>query len=281
MLYKTGYREKGGGPAKRGPPGLGFKLTTDGNYDMQQRALENVRMSEKDDSVATKKYVDNVFNSDVDLKRHKIVNLEQQGANAVNSKYVEKTFLKITDHGKNLRDPVSDTDAATKKYIDSKHGKNVPKPTKKDDAVNLDYVSSNYLSKSQHGKNLPEPTSNTDAVTKAFADKTYLDKKQAFNYDCRGRRLQNVGNAEDDLDAVNMQQTYEIIKEYINDLNLVTTDNIEQHAPAQKIYFEMLEEQRARFHVIEAELKRVADIAERCSKTMGIVVDKNNSINIE
>jgi len=43
----------------------------------------------------------------------------------------------------------------------------------------------------------------------------------------------------------------------------------------------MLEEQRTKFKVvenrfqhIEIELKRVADMVERCNKTMGIVVDK-------
>jgi hypothetical protein len=309
-MYKTGFHVKGL-KSQRGPAGLGFKLTPNGDYDMEQKSLENVKMPDKDDSAATKLYVDRLFRNDVDLNGHKILNLEQIGANAVNSEYAVKTFLKAADHGRNIPEPIEPADAVNKNYCDSnfvkipehgrnipepsdqadavnkrycdskfltktEHGKNIEKPTEKSDAVNLDYALYRFLEKNKHGKNLPEPTADTDALTKGYAEINFLKRT---DLDCRKERLRNVGKAEDDMDAVNMQDVYEILDSYSSDKRFITEENM----PTKEFINERHDEQRTRINEMlkkqnefETRLLSVEDIAERCSRTLGIVVEQRS-----
>ena len=43
---------------QRGPPGVGFKLTSDGNYDVDNKKLTNVATPTSNADAATKKYTD-------------------------------------------------------------------------------------------------------------------------------------------------------------------------------------------------------------------------------
>ena len=42
-----------------GLPGVGFKLTDDGDYDMENKKLRNVAEPQENDDSSTKRYVDN------------------------------------------------------------------------------------------------------------------------------------------------------------------------------------------------------------------------------
>lgn len=54
VLRKDRYKK---GKSVRGPPGIGFKLTDDGNYDMENKRLCNVSEPIEDIDACTKKYI--------------------------------------------------------------------------------------------------------------------------------------------------------------------------------------------------------------------------------
>ena len=76
----TGSTQGPEGPA--GPPGPGFKLTRDGNYDINGRRLTNVGAPTDDDDATTKEYVDDELNS-------KVANSQIMGGNAEAGKLVK------------------------------------------------------------------------------------------------------------------------------------------------------------------------------------------------
>ncbi len=52
-------KKSSGGTFQRGPPGVGFKLTVDGNYDMGNKRLLNIdHLPRENNEVASKIYVD-------------------------------------------------------------------------------------------------------------------------------------------------------------------------------------------------------------------------------
>ena len=129
-----------------GAPGVDFRLTADGNYDITGKRLSNVGAPTQDKDAATKKYVDDntssggssssslTINSNIDMKdRYRILNLKSplDADEPATKQYSDSKFLdrdgsrtmignlsmnnnKIT----NLKAPSSNNDAATKKYVD-------------------------------------------------------------------------------------------------------------------------------------------------------------------
>ena len=78
-------KNNGKGRVVRGPPGVGFMLTSDGQYDMQGKSLENVALPNKDNDAATQEYV-----------LHQIVLLRVQLVESVNrdiKQFFEKAHL--------------------------------------------------------------------------------------------------------------------------------------------------------------------------------------------
>ena len=67
---------------QQGPPGLGFKLTINGNYDIEKKRLTNVGAPTDDDDATTKEYVDDELNS-------KVANSQIMGGNAEAGKLVK------------------------------------------------------------------------------------------------------------------------------------------------------------------------------------------------
>ena len=131
----------------QGAPGVGFNLTSDGNYDMSGKKLTNVGAPMYNTDAATKKYVDDnnssfptvlsqnlVIDSDIDMKSsYRFLKLKTPtDANEPATKgYTDINFLnKDGSHPmtgdlnmannkiENLIDPRSDTDASNKKYVD-------------------------------------------------------------------------------------------------------------------------------------------------------------------
>ena len=129
----------------QGAPGVGFSLTADGNYDMNNKKLTNVGAPSANTDAATKKYVDEnssgsattsrlTVDSNIDMNdRYRITNLitPQDSKDPATKYYVDNTFLDRDgsypmkgnlnmDNNKivGLATPTSNTDAATKKYVD-------------------------------------------------------------------------------------------------------------------------------------------------------------------
>ena len=219
----------------QGAPGVGFNLTSSGDYDMINKKLRNVGAPSANTDAATKKYVDDnstgtpstsrlTVDSNIDMKdRFRITNLitPQDSKDPATKYYVDNTFLdrdgsypmkgnlnmdnnrifnlpapngsnqptplvftdlkylhvngtnKMTnnlnmDNKKiiNLRPPTSDTDGATKKYVDD----SIPNTSsfiKKDGSV---AVTNNLNLGNKKIVGLATPTSNTDAATKKYVD---------------------------------------------------------------------------------------------------------------
>ena len=71
-----------GPPGLKGPPGPGFKLTRDGNFNINNKRLTNMGAPTDDDDATTKEYVDDELNS-------KIANSQIMGGNAEAGKLVK------------------------------------------------------------------------------------------------------------------------------------------------------------------------------------------------
>ena len=263
----------------QGAPGVGFSLTTDGNYDMNKKRLTNVGASSANTDAATKKYVDDnssgtptttrlTVDSDIDMKnRYRITNLNPplDLKDPATKYYVDNTFLdrdgsypmkgnlnmgnnrifnlpapnggnqptplaftdlkylhvagtnKMTnnlnmDNKKiiNLRPPTSNTDAATKKYVDD----SIPDTSsfiKKDGSVSM---TNNLNLGNQKIVGLATPVSNTDAATKKYVDDNtgspdlsdYLEKDGTVamtgNLNLNNNKIINLSKPTQDNEAV-------------------------------------------------------------------------------
>lgn len=110
---------------KEGPPGMpgiGFKLTNDGNYDMEDKILKNCKNPEDDNDSSTKKYVDDIKkkclirnNGYFDAKRKLIRNLEdpREEADASTKRYVDEELLAMKE---NMRRNIEMSDESFKNY---------------------------------------------------------------------------------------------------------------------------------------------------------------------
>ena len=94
--YDTNSYSKQGPP---GPPGPGFKKTSDGNYDAEDKKLTNLQKCVDEKDASNKKYVDDQFTPVM--------------ARNVFSKGISMQDGRI----EGLPDPASELDAARKKYV--------------------------------------------------------------------------------------------------------------------------------------------------------------------
>ena len=93
---------------QRGPPGIGFKLTSDGNYDIDNKKLTNVATPTTNADAATKKYIDD-----------HIGNVHQTGYLKKDGSVAMTGDLNVGGHKiTNLATPTTQTGATTKKYVD-------------------------------------------------------------------------------------------------------------------------------------------------------------------
>ena len=93
---------------QRGPPGPGFKLTSDGNYDIDNKKLTNVATPTTNADAATKKYIDDHIGN-----VHQTGYLKKDGSVAMTGD-LNVGGYKIT----NVATPTTQTGATTKKYVD-------------------------------------------------------------------------------------------------------------------------------------------------------------------
>ncbi|GBN36502.1 hypothetical protein AVEN_10566-1 [Araneus ventricosus] len=156
---------------KQGPPGIpgiGFKLTNNGNYDMEKGILTNLNHPiELNDSV-TKYYADVIRR---DLKSE-IVALSKASL----MQNLDGEFDARNIPMKNLGKPNDDKDAVTKNYVDRKTKNNDKRDDNilKRDSDGL-YVLSlirnvHYNFDNKRLMNVSDPIRNSDAVTKEYVD---------------------------------------------------------------------------------------------------------------
>ena len=181
----------------QGAPGVGFNLTSDGNYDMVNKKLRNVGAPSANTDAATKKYFDDnssvtpttsrlAVDSNIDMKdRYRILNLkhpvdadEPATKQYSDSKFLDRdgsrTMIGNLDINNNkiikVGTPTDNDDAANKKYVDDSKV-DVSPFLRKDGTVamtgNLD-MSSNRI------YNLPAPTGPKQPTPLAFTDLKYL-----------------------------------------------------------------------------------------------------------
>ena len=229
----------------KGLPGVGFKLTDDGDYDIQNKKLRNVASPETNNDVTTKSYVDNkallVDGSNkmlgalnMDNRRIENVAPARHGfSDAVSSLHLHTFFFDLnTNDGKieaqnpidmknekisNLAEGTDNSDAITKHQLETGLAPKADKTElsnylKKDGSIaltnNLDLGDNKIV-------NVKEATSGTDAVNFTQLNNELYKYLHESGGDMTGDiRMNNnsiygIGNVENDTSAVN--------RKYVND----------------------------------------------------------------
>ena len=193
----------------QGAPGVGFRLTADGNYDITGKKLTNVGDPTLDKDAATKKYVDSkagggsgtsatsklTVDSNIDMKdQYRILNLKStlDADEPATRQYCDSTFLdrdgsrtmigNLNMNNKkivSLLTPSDNNDAATKKYVDD---------NKVDGSVFLKLDGSRKMTgnldmNNKRIINVPEPTGSKQAVNLEFLGSKvlFLDGRSAMH----------------------------------------------------------------------------------------------------
>ena len=182
----------------QGAPGVGFNLTSSGDYDMINKKLRNVGAPSANTDAATKKYVDDnstgtpstsrlTVDSNIDMKdRFRILNLKHpvDADEPATKQYSDSRFLDrngsrtmIGNLSMNnnkiikLGAPTSYDDAATKKYVDDNSTGTSSRLT----------VDSNIDMKDRYRiTNLVTPQDSKDPATKYYVDNTFLDTDGSY-----------------------------------------------------------------------------------------------------
>ena len=171
----------------QGAPGVGFNLTSSGDYDMINKKLRNVGAPSANTDAATKKYVDDnstgtpstsrlTVDSDIDMKdRYRIQNLitPQDSKDPATKYYVDNTFLD-RDGSYPMKGNLN---------MDNNRILNLPTPTGPKQPTPLAFTDLKYLHIAGTNKmtnnlnmdnkkiiNLRPPTDSTDAATKKYVD---------------------------------------------------------------------------------------------------------------
>ena len=229
----------------KGLPGVGFKLTDDGDYDIQNKKLRNVASPETNNDVTTKSYVDNkallVDGSNkmlgalnMDNRRVENIAPARHGqSDAVSSLHLHNFYFDLnTNDGKieaqnpidmknekisNLAEGTDNSDAITKHQLETGLAPKADKTElsnylKKDGSIaltnNLDLGDNKIV-------NVKEATSGTDAVNFTQLNNELYKYLHESGGDMTGdirmnnNRIYGIGNVENDTSAVN--------RKYVND----------------------------------------------------------------
>ena len=175
----------------QGAPGVGFRLTADGNYDITGKKLTNVGAPPSDKDAATKKYVDDNKSS---------------GETPATSKLVVDSNIDMKDQYRllNLKSPLDNDEPATKSYADSTF-------------LNIDdtkSVTGNLNMANKKIVSLSAPSNNNDAATKKYVDENKVNgsvflkfdgsRKMTGNLDMNNKRIINLPNPTSSDQAVNL-----------------------------------------------------------------------------
>ena len=171
----------------QGAPGVGFNLTSSGDYDMINKKLRNVGAPSANTDAATKKYVDDnstgtsstsrlTVDSNIDMKdRYRIQNriTPQDSKDPATKYYVDNTFLD-TDGSYPMK---GNLNMANNRILNlpAPSGSNQPTPLAFTDLKYLHVAGTNKMTNNLNMDNkkiinLRPPTASTDAATKKYVD---------------------------------------------------------------------------------------------------------------
>ncbi len=204
-------RRSGRKRLERGPKGEGFKLTPEGDYDIQNKRLRFLDDPvESQDGVNLKTLQTGIFkcmqltenNADFDAQMKRVVNASDplEESDLVTKRYLHESIPDEQD-----------------KYFSFKHKRlsNVASPLYDGEVVNLEFIKNNTISKDRNNlydaknsviTNLAPPVRNSDAITKGYLDNNALVLKNGQDeWDFSNKRLVNVKDPEGDAkDVVNI-----------------------------------------------------------------------------
>ena len=209
----------------QGAPGVGFNLTSDGDYDMVNKKLRNVGAPNSNNDAATKKYVDDnssgsllssklTVDSNIDMNHKRMYNLypPQDNNDSAVKFYVDAKFLQVS--GSNSM--IGNLNMNSKKIV------NVNAPTNQNDASNKKYVDDTVVFQKMTGNidmnnnriyNLPTPTGGKQPTPLAFTDFKYLHvagtNKMTNNLDMDNKGIIHLKPPTSDTDAAT--------KKYVDD----------------------------------------------------------------
>lgn len=196
---------------ERGPKGEGFKLTPEGDYDIQNKRLCFLdNPVENQDGVNLKTLQTGLF---------KCMQLSQ----------IDGDFDAQMKRVVNARDPLEESDLVTKQYLHRhipdekdtffsfKHKRlsKVASPLYDGEVVNLEFLKNNTIIKNRNNlydaknsviTNLAPPVGDSDAITKGYLDNNALvSTSRQDEWDFSNKRLINVKDPEGDAkDVVNI-----------------------------------------------------------------------------
>ena len=215
----------------QGAPGVGFRLTADGNYDMNKKRLTNIGAPSDNTDAATKKYVDDNSSStdtsdllkldgtrkmtgNLDMNNNRIYNLlvpngpkQPTPLAFTDLKYLHVTGTNSMTNNLNmnnksiihLKDPTNITDGANKRYVDNTlllNNTAMQNYLKKDGTVTM---TGNLNLGSKKIVDLATPTTNADASTKKYVDDSLSpyfkidgSKKITGGIDMNNNRIYNL-----------------------------------------------------------------------------------------
>ena len=168
----------------QGSPGVGFSLTKDGNYDMNNKKLKNVGEGVESSDAVTKHQLETAINSKINTSPS-LNNYVKKDSPEVAADLDMKGFdiknLKVT--------PVGDASATSRKYVDRKLD---TKANKSDLGGYLKRDGSNEMQGNLQMNNnritiLPDPQLNDEAATKHYGT---ISMNHFFR---PTRKIKNVG----------------------------------------------------------------------------------------
>ena len=223
----------------QGAPGVGFNLTSDGDYDMVNKKLRNVGAPNSNNDAATKKYVDDnssgsllssklTVDSNIDMNQKMIKNLypPQDINDSATKFYVDTKFLQVSGSNSmignlnmnskkivNVNAPTNQNDASNKKYVDDTVAANkvdVSPYFKKDGSQKM---TGNIDMNNNRIYNLPAPTGGNQPTPLAFTDLKYLHvagtNKMTNNLNMDNKKIINLRPPTSNTDAAT--------KKYVDD----------------------------------------------------------------
>ena len=217
----------------QGAPGVGFSLTSSGDYDMINKKLRNVGAPSANTDAATKKYVDDnssgspstsrlIVDSNINMKdTYRITNLitPLDSKDPVTKYYVDNTFLD-RDGSYPMKGNLN---------MDNNRILNLPAPTGPKQPTPLAFTDMKYLhvagtNKMTNNLNMDNksiihskpPTNNTDAATKKYVDDSIPDTSSFIKNVSMTSNL-NLGNQKIVGLATPVLNTDAATKKYVDD----------------------------------------------------------------
>lgn len=181
---------------KRGPRGYGFKLTPEGNFDVENRRITNVGAPINDNDLVTKRSVLMLSDSDegvIDVKKRRLVHVKEPLDNhdVCTKKYtdelVDDVERKLLSNCLRRRRE----DKGQGSYYDAKDGRicNIGEPLEDKDVISRQYFNNRAMHTNDQmqfnadGKRIVSvsyPIDGTDVTSKAYVDAQFDSAVQTF-----------------------------------------------------------------------------------------------------